>query len=994
MRNLKKVLTLVLAIVMVVGCLAIGAGAAYTDDAAITYDDAVSTLTGLGVFEGTDGAFNPKANLTRQEVAKIVAMTLTGGTLDPTLYEDAKIFTDVDGLWGEGYINYLAGQGIASGHAGKYNPQDPVTAQELAKFMLVALGYPAELFTGDNWAANINRVAAQAGLYTDYIGSYAKALTREEAALILYNGLMGKVVVAQWDSNITNLGTWNWKWETVDNPNLGGTQDMLGIEKYFNCSANVNEAVYATGAEVVELKDNAVVVTLGGGYAIGTYEGKVNDKVTVYTHNKTGDVVCIATYTPEVTPDKLPTITTTTKMTAPAAEAAMKAAGFTKANAEAYADEVAAFTQQGIKIVFKQGNAGTTGYTQLDSTGIYYKVTKVAVPYIANVSGTTYTLTALDVSNEEAVYVTDGADYSFDKDAAKNTQKFYKYDSFVKDAYYTVSETDTSAAFSAVTLKYGTYTPVVTIAPMATVASVVGDSYTNTTVTLGGKAYALSYLNGLLASGAQTVGAVYEAGLSKAANGTVVGANLVLDGMGNIVAASAAGAPAKSSDYIYIFDAAAVVEGVGGIFSKYTASVEAITDDGAYGAYEVALTLNTTTNAGHLYSGANDLGTTADAVMDELAGNDNPTRPGKWWSYTIDGNTITLIDAVSTDVVETTAKYEVETGKVAPSAITIKDEGVKLITDATEFVYFNDPGANKDTKVVSVTKAAAITIANSADATVIVDYADVDETIVAKIIVIGATYGSGTDNKYVYVDIATMSATKVGAEYVYTYATTDAAGQPGTVSTKAPVAVSAVYALNKDGTLSSTVANADTFTSRTGNIVQLDDGYFALAEGVEPVLTKATLKVEADATVYYTVNTAGYINGLWVVAPGAVVGSTPLSTTGTFAAIFDDADDGLYTLASKPTGIDCDGDAAEILYFKCDPSTAQVLTIKAGETTVYIESVTTGTVGVIYLQFVGEEVATDGNASNWQTATKGLPAGNYTYTITGGTAVSGSFVIA
>ncbi|MBQ9979797.1 MAG: S-layer homology domain-containing protein, partial [Oscillospiraceae bacterium] len=137
MRNLKKVLTLVLALVMVVGCLAIGAGAAYTDEANIYYEDAVSTTTALGIFEGADGAFLPKNNLTRQEVAKIVAMTLTGGTIDPSLYEEASIFTDVDGLWGEGYINYLAGIGVATGHAGKYNPQDPVTAQELAKFMLV-----------------------------------------------------------------------------------------------------------------------------------------------------------------------------------------------------------------------------------------------------------------------------------------------------------------------------------------------------------------------------------------------------------------------------------------------------------------------------------------------------------------------------------------------------------------------------------------------------------------------------------------------------------------------------------------------------------------------------------------------------------------------------------------------------------------------------------------------------------------------------------------
>jgi hypothetical protein len=176
MRSLKKVLSLVLALVLVLGLVTIGASAAYSDKGNVTFTDAVATTSALGIFNGyEDGSFNPSGSITRQEACKIIAMAYSGGEFDASLYTDASFFTDVDGLWGEGYINYLAGLGIVAGTGnGTFNPQGNITAQELGKILLVALGYPAELFTGSNWANYTNRVANSIELYEDYVGAPAK----------------------------------------------------------------------------------------------------------------------------------------------------------------------------------------------------------------------------------------------------------------------------------------------------------------------------------------------------------------------------------------------------------------------------------------------------------------------------------------------------------------------------------------------------------------------------------------------------------------------------------------------------------------------------------------------------------------------------------------------------------------------------------------------------------------------------------------------------
>ena len=83
MRNLKRVLGLALASVMVLSMMVVGAGAANYDDFSdkdeIVNTEAVSVLVELGVIAGkADGSYDPTGIVTRAEMAKMPTPWATG----------------------------------------------------------------------------------------------------------------------------------------------------------------------------------------------------------------------------------------------------------------------------------------------------------------------------------------------------------------------------------------------------------------------------------------------------------------------------------------------------------------------------------------------------------------------------------------------------------------------------------------------------------------------------------------------------------------------------------------------------------------------------------------------------------------------------------------------------------------------------------------------------------------------------------------------------
>ena len=178
--------------------MVVGAGAAFSDQSKIKNTEAVDMCTALNIIGGyPDGTFKPEGNITRAEVTKMICVALNGGK-EPNVGTNATptfsdVRTNANSAWAEGYIESCYAQGIVSGvGGGKFAPAGNVTATQMAKMLLVALGYNAdnEGFTGNAWATNVNVRASQKGLYEDLENiDVNAALTRDNAAQMIWNAL-------------------------------------------------------------------------------------------------------------------------------------------------------------------------------------------------------------------------------------------------------------------------------------------------------------------------------------------------------------------------------------------------------------------------------------------------------------------------------------------------------------------------------------------------------------------------------------------------------------------------------------------------------------------------------------------------------------------------------------------------------------------------------------------------------------------------------------
>ena len=194
---MKKLLALVLALVMSMSLVTIS-NAAYSDKADIDLKEAVDVLSAVGVFEGSDGKFDPKADLTREQAAKLVAYLQLGQKSADALVGGNK-FTDVAAnRWAAGYVDYCATTGVVAGVGnGQFNPTGSLTALQFGKMLLVCLGYDAktENLTGSDWQINTSKLMTSAKLLKGLDSVKANdVITREQAAQMMLNAIKAPTV--------------------------------------------------------------------------------------------------------------------------------------------------------------------------------------------------------------------------------------------------------------------------------------------------------------------------------------------------------------------------------------------------------------------------------------------------------------------------------------------------------------------------------------------------------------------------------------------------------------------------------------------------------------------------------------------------------------------------------------------------------------------------------------------------------------------------------
>ena len=208
MKNLKKLLAVILVVAMVFSVTAISASA-FDDTADSDYSEAIDVLTGIGVIDGmTDTTFDPTGTLTREQAAKIIAYLLLGENADLLVSATSQLFDDVaTSRWSAGYIEYCATLGVIVGNGdGTFDPTGTLTTAAFTKMLLVALGYDPDVegYTGTSWATNVASDALAAGVYDSNIAiSSSTACTREQAAQLAFKVLTATMVEYTGGTTIT-----------------------------------------------------------------------------------------------------------------------------------------------------------------------------------------------------------------------------------------------------------------------------------------------------------------------------------------------------------------------------------------------------------------------------------------------------------------------------------------------------------------------------------------------------------------------------------------------------------------------------------------------------------------------------------------------------------------------------------------------------------------------------------------------------------------------
>ena len=268
MRNLKKILALVLALMMVLSVMVFASAANYDDysdkdQVSPEYAEAVEVLTGMDIFWGSENSFYPKSNVTRAEVATLLYRIMTGDITGSQvgIYKDYGMFDDVlETNWFAGYVNFAANSEYVVGVGdGKFNPEGDVTGYEWITMLLRAVGYDANgEISGSEWKITAARLAKQAGILGDFNETTLNsALTREEVAYLLFNAIDVPQVDYTPAFGYDDENVWG-----IKNPTIG--------EDQFNLTESVRTTVddwgrpghtwtYSTGNKVTVIKETPTV---------------------------------------------------------------------------------------------------------------------------------------------------------------------------------------------------------------------------------------------------------------------------------------------------------------------------------------------------------------------------------------------------------------------------------------------------------------------------------------------------------------------------------------------------------------------------------------------------------------------------------------------------------------------------------------------------------------------------------------------------------------
>lgn len=193
MRNIKRILAMSLATVMLCASMVVGSAASFNDADKIVNTEAVTVTTGLGIFAGTtNGNFNPTGTTTRAQMAAVIVKMLYGADINADQFKGTSKFSDVadfEGGWAEGYINLCSSKGIIAGYGdGTFKPGAAVTTAEATTMIINALGVDAGEGT---WPLTVMAKAEEMKLFAELAVKPGtnEALTRDTLASVVFEAI-------------------------------------------------------------------------------------------------------------------------------------------------------------------------------------------------------------------------------------------------------------------------------------------------------------------------------------------------------------------------------------------------------------------------------------------------------------------------------------------------------------------------------------------------------------------------------------------------------------------------------------------------------------------------------------------------------------------------------------------------------------------------------------------------------------------------------------
>ncbi len=208
---MRKVLSLVLILALVLGCFSFVSAAEtnLTDVDGNANEQAITVCYDLGIVTGNpDGTYQPAKAVNRAEFAAMITRAL--GIPESALASfTTTSFKDTTGYgWAVPYLAYCNSKGIMLGDGnGNAMPSRTITLNEAVTMVLRAIGYTdnSSQLVG-TWPANYVTKAQDLGLYKD-VQAAAGGVDKAVAAQVIYNALdIQKVQVAS-DGTTTQINT-------------------------------------------------------------------------------------------------------------------------------------------------------------------------------------------------------------------------------------------------------------------------------------------------------------------------------------------------------------------------------------------------------------------------------------------------------------------------------------------------------------------------------------------------------------------------------------------------------------------------------------------------------------------------------------------------------------------------------------------------------------------------------------------------------------------